>query len=194
MSRMHGSDVSGESPRLIFCLLASRHGQDKTQRLRWPPSSPDFRASPTEDYRFQGYRADDLLFSMSLPPTSPNVANPTRTSGRHRNRQLPPDYQSPAGNTSPPLMGDLHPNAVQFFDGNTPGTQNSMTSTGSERIAQLLPQQCPHHPTLPGQPTQLELRLPYHSNLQPQRILTAADFSRRHPRRYFWNWWFSAAC
>ena len=53
-----------------------------------------------------------------------------------------------------------------------------MTSTRSEDFVQFQPR---HHSNVPRQLP--ESQLPFHVNPQTRRLLTAADFSRRHPRQ-----------
>ncbi|KAF9649988.1 hypothetical protein BDM02DRAFT_1686308 [Thelephora ganbajun] len=159
--------------------MSRRHGSEhKNRRSGWPQSTPNSRTDPTEGHHSLGYHAEDLIFRMSLPQStfSPQQAtNPTRTSGRHRNRPSPTDSHSPTPDSSPSL-GELYPNAALFSDGSVSGVQNSTTSPGSEGFAPFQPQ---HHPMFPQQPPRR--RPPPHPNPQPQRVLTAADFLHRRP-------------
>ena len=105
--------------------------------------------------------------------TTRQATNPTGVNHRHNPQHSPTEPQRYTSNSSLSLGSSCYSSAL-FSRGNASATEDSMTSARSEGFAQSQPS---HHPMIPQQPPQL----PLHINPQMGRVLTAADFSRRHP-------------
>ena len=117
--------------------------------------------------------------SFSQPAsTTPQATNPKRTNDCCDPRPTPMEPQRFTSNASFPSSGSSCHGSAIFSRGTASAAEDSMTSTRSEEFAQFQP--C-RHPNIPQQPP--ESQFPPHVNPQTWRVLTAADFSRHHPRQ-----------
>lgn len=176
MSHGYGSEVSMMPyiPHSVF--WAQSNGQRKNRRSRRPPSPSNSRTSPTERCYSRNYNENQLIFPMSLPQSTPDTQPVVRpVNSRHTSRYPLTESQRSTPYSSPSL-GGARLNGAPFFGSSVSDT--SATSPGSEGFASF---QRRDYPIIPQRPPQPQPAV--HINPQTGRVLTAADFARRHPRK-----------